>query len=166
MSLSTSIDVKINVAQSNNGDINTAVSNTTLNEVLSLLDGVGLNQANQVWSDNSQLAISGVDSLDLAGVLTDAFGNAITFTNIAAIAVVADAGNGDNIEIGGNASAFASFLGDPTDVVIVPPGGMFLITAPDATGFPVTASTADILDITNADAAAVANYKIVLIGRE
>ena len=99
-------------------------------------------------------------------MLTDAFGNAITFTNIAAIAVVADAGNGDNIEIGGNASAFASFLGGATELVKVPPGGMFLITAPDATGFPVTASTADILDITNADAAAVANYKIVLIGRE
>jgi len=166
MSLSASIDLKINVAQSNNGDINTAISNTALNEVLSLLNGTGLNQANQVWSDNSQLAISGVDSLDLAGVLLDAFGNAITFTNIVAIAVIADAGNGDNIEIGGNANAFASFLGDPTDVVTVPPGGMFLITAPDATGFPVTASTADILDITNADAAAVANYKIVLIGRE
>ena len=166
MSLSAIVKLGIEASQSKNGDINTALSKTAIDESLQLLDGVGAGQSNQIWSDNSQLAASGIDSHDLAGSLNDAFNVGITFTSITAIVVIADAGNGDNIEVGGNANAFAAFLGGATETVKIPPGGMFLITAPDATGFPVTASTADVLDVTNADGVAVANYTIVLIGRE
>tara|TARA_R110000868_G_scaffold111743_2_gene301431 strand:+ start:618 stop:1118 length:501 start_codon:yes stop_codon:yes gene_type:complete len=166
MTISAAINLNINVAQSGSGTLATALSNTVVSESLSLLNGTGLNQSNQTWSSAAQLGISATDSIDMAGVISDAFGALITFTSITAVAVIADAGNGDNIEIGGNANAFASFLGGGTEIVKLPPGGSFLITAPSVTGFPVTAGTGDILDITNADGAAVANYKIVLVGRE
>ena len=166
MSQSAKVTLDIQVSQSGGGALNTAVSTINVVQALNLLNGAGANQSNQAWSDDRQLAASAVDSHDLAGSLADAFGSTITFTSITAIAVIADAGNGDNIEIGGNANAMAGFVGGATEIVKVPPGGMFLITAPDATGFAVTAGTGDILDITNADAGAVADYKIVIIGRE
>lgn len=166
MSLSTTIDLKVKVSQANNGDLNTAVSNTLIEKLLSLLNGTGANESNQAWSDKSQLAALAVDSHDLAGSMNDAFGNAITFTSITAILITANDSNVDNIEVGGNANAFASFVGGATEIIKVPPGGMLLITAPDATGFPVTAGTADVLDITNVDGAAVADYELLLVGRE
>jgi hypothetical protein len=165
MSQSASISLEVAVSQSAAGDVNTAKNTITVDSLLQLLDGTGADQANQAWSDTRTLAASTSEDLDMAGVLTDAFGSTITFTKIKAILVMADADNGDNIEVGGAASnAFASFLGDATDVVIVPPGGLFLLTAPDATGFAVTAGTGDLLKINNADSGAAADYTIVLIG--
>lgn len=167
MSQSASISLLIAVAQSGNGDLNTAISNIEINELTQLLDGTGADQANQTFSDSRTLALSTSEELDLSGTLLDAFGNTIAFTAIKAMLVIADAGNGDNIEVGGSASnGFDTWVADPTDVVTVPPGGMFLITAPDVTGFPVTASTGDLLKINNVDSGASATYKIVLIGTE
>jgi hypothetical protein len=48
-------------------------------------------------------------------------------------------------------------------VVKVPAGGMLLLYAPDATGFAVTAATADQLKITNS-AGASCDYDIVIVG--
>jgi len=167
MTQSASISLSVAVSQSVAGDVNTAKNSIAINSLLQLLNGTGADQANQAFSDERTLAASTSESLDLAGSLTDAFGASITFTKIKAMLVIADEGNGDNIEVGGAASnGFASFLGDASDVVLVPPGGMFLLTAPDANGFAVTASTGDLLKINNADSGAAGSYTIVLIGTE
>ncbi|MEP3857289.1 MAG: hypothetical protein ABJM39_09630 [Porticoccus sp.] len=167
MTQSASISLSVAVSQSVAGDVNTAKNSIAVNSLLQLLNGTGADQANQAFSDERTLAASTSESLDLAGSLTDAFGASITFTKIKAMLVIADEGNGDNIEVGGAASnGFASFLGDASDVVLVPPGGLFLLTAPDADGFAVTASTGDLLKINNADSGAAGTYTIVLIGTE
>lgn len=167
MSQSASLSLALAIAQSTNGDINSAVNNITLDHAHLLSDGTGADQATQAFSDERTLSASSNEDLDLAGVLTDVFGASITFTAIKAILLVADAGNGDNIELGGAATnALVNWVGDASDKVVIPPGGMFLITAPDATGFPVTAGTADLLRVANADGAASGTYKIVIIGIE
>jgi len=43
-------------------------------------------------------------------------------------------------------------------------GGVFLLSTPDATAYPVTAGTADILRFTNADGSNVATYKLAIVG--
>jgi hypothetical protein len=128
-------------------------------------DGSGANQASFVFADTRQIAASSNDDLDLAGILTDALGNVITFTKIRAILVKAAAGNTNNVLIGGAGAAdFLTWVGDATDIVVVRPGGMFLLVAPDATGYVVTVTTADILRIANSAGGSVVDYDIVLIG--
>lgn len=166
MSQSAKVTLAIDVSQTSTSGIGSSLNNIKYDKIHALLDGVGLNQANQVWSSSATLAPSAVDSIDLAGGINSAFGSAITLSSVTTIAVVASIDNGDNIEVGGNANAFASFLGAATDIIKIPPGGIMLLTAPDVVGFPVTAGTGDILDITNANAGASADYKIIIIGRE
>lgn len=156
------LDVVIN--QTSTGDLNTVRNALSLKKVASLVDGSGLGQASKSWGDKRTLAGAAVDALDLAGVLTDAFGQSITFASVKAIIVAAAASNTDEVQIGGGSNAFASFLGDPTDQIVLRPGGLLVLVAPDAAGYAVTASTGDILRITNASASDQADYEIIIIG--
>jgi hypothetical protein len=67
-----------------------------------------------------------------------------TMTTAASIAI----GGGSD---GNGTNAFASFLGSAASKVIVGNGSFFHTGRPDATGFPVTANSADLLRITNND---------------
>ena len=101
----------------------------------------------------------------MAGSLTNALGATVTFARIKAIVIASAATNGGNIEIGGAASAqFSSMFGDVSDKLIVNPGGFVVLATPGATGYAVTATSADLLKIANADSGASASYDIILIG--
>lgn len=128
-------------------------------------DGTGANQAKAVFADTRTLAASANESLDLAGGLSDVFGNVITFTKIKALLIQAAAGNTNDVLVGGAASnGFTAWVGDATDVVKVKPGGMLAIAAPDATGLAVTAGTGDLLKIANSAGSTGVTYTIVVIG--
>lgn len=130
-----------------------------------LTDGSGANQANSIFTDTRILAASATEDLDLAGVLVNAFGATITFDKIKALIIKADAANTNDVLVGGAASAQASaFFGDVTDVVKVKPGGMLALVAPDANGYDVTATTADLLKIANSAGSTAVGYTIILIG--
>jgi len=127
--------------------------------------GSGANQINKVWSDRRTLAASATENLDLAGVLADALGATITFTAIKAILIKAAAGNTNNVVVGGHATA--AFIGpvvDATDKISVPPGGLVLLVNPSAAGWPVTATTADLLKIENSAAGTGVTYDVTLLG--
>lgn len=127
----------------------------------SFANGEGAQQAEAIFTDSR--ITSGNDDLDLAGGVTDAFGNTLTFTNVKALVVVSSAANVTNIKLGAEGTnEFSSFLGDDTDQVIIPPGGMFVITNPGADGFIVTAGTGDKLRI--AAASGTVAYDIYIIG--
>jgi len=146
-------------------DIGSAKHDAQLSPNFHFTDGTGANQAKILFADTRTLAASASESLDLAGVLTDAFGNVLTFDKIKAIIVTADATNTNSVLFGGAASAQASpWFGDVTDVVVVRPGGMMVLVAPDATGYDVTATTADIIKMANSGAGTGVTYSIVLIG--
>lgn len=128
-------------------------------------DGTGANQARILFSDTRTLSASATENLDLAGVLTDVFGNVITFDKIKAIIVTAAAANTNNVVFGGAASAQAApWFGDVADTVVIRPGGCLCLVAPDATGYDVTATTADLLKIANSSSGTPVTYTIVLIG--
>lgn len=130
-----------------------------------LINGTAADQANAVFVDTRTLAASATEDLDLAGVLVNAVGTTMTFTRIKGFIVVAAVGNTNNVLVGGAATnAFINWCGDATDIVKVTPGGIFALTAPNATGFAVTAGTGDILKITNSAAGTAVTYDIILIG--
>jgi len=146
-------------------DIGEALHEANWSPAYSFTDGVGANQAKAAFADERTLAASANESLDLAGGLTDVFGNTITFTKIKAIVVQAAAANSNDVVIGGAASnGFTSFVGAADDTIKVKPGGMLVLVAPDANGYAVVASTGDLLKVANSGAGTAVTYKIIIIG--
>lgn len=130
-----------------------------------LTNGTGANQADKVFSDQRTLSASSSESLDLAGSLTDAFGATITFARIKLIMISASSANANNVLVGGAASnQFINWVGDATDVVVIRPGGVFLLAAADATAYAVTAATGDLLKVANSGSGTSVTYDVVLIG--
>jgi hypothetical protein len=130
-----------------------------------LTSGTGASQANQVFVDTRTLTASSSENLDLAGALTNAFGSTITFTKIRALIIKADSGNTNDVVVGGHGSAaVASIFADTSDKIKVRPGGLFVLTAPDATGMAVTATTADMLTVANSAGSTSVSYTVIIIG--
>ncbi|MEV4059726.1 hypothetical protein [Nonomuraea dietziae] len=146
-------------------DLTTVAAPLSFARQVSLTDGAGLNQANRLWSDERVLAASANEDLDLAGTLADPFGAAITFARVKALLVAASPANANNVVIGGAASnQFVGPFGAGTHTLAVRPGGLLALTAPDATGYAVTAGTGDLLRVANSGAGSSVTYQIVVVG--
>lgn len=87
-------------------------------------------------------------TINVGSGLTNSFGDALTnLWRVNFLAVKAAASNAGAIAIGNAASdQFAGWLGGTNDTVKVRPGGLFLLTAPDATGI---VSTGKLLKVAN-----------------
>lgn len=130
-----------------------------------LASGTGLDQADLVFHDKRTLSATSSESLDLAGGLTDAFGQSLAFARIKAITIRNLATTaGYHLEVGGAASnAFVNWVGDASDVLRIGPGGVMQLWNPSAAGYAVTAGTGDLLKINNPNGASL-EYEIILIG--
>lgn len=166
MALSSILSVSASADLTNALDLATASVPLTLRRAVSLGSGTAAGQADRVFHDRRTLAASGTEDLDLAGVLLDAFGTAITFARIKGIVVAASAGNTNNVVVG-NASAtqWATLL-SATGTVTLRPGAVLCAMAgqADATGYAVTAGTGDLLKVANSSSGTAVEYDIVLIG--
>ena len=103
-------------------DLSTTRDDDQLNFLKQLTSGTGSGQVNRKWDDRRRLSqSSGTDLLDLAGGLTDRFGNTLTFTKIKLLFIVnkgVRSGStyvetaGQDLLVGGAASnAWAAFVG-------------------------------------------------------
>lgn len=127
--------------------------------------GAGARQANLVFADRRTLAASATEDLDLDGGLTDPFGGALVFKRIKAILIQAAAANTNDVIVGGAASnGFVGPFGAAAHTMAVKPGGMLMIAAPTAAGWPVTASTADLLKVANSGGGTGVTYDVILVG--
>lgn len=139
-----------------------AVLNTTI--------GTGANQADIFFADQRTVASASNDDLDLAGVLSNAFGQTITAAELVAImlinAPINGAANTTNLTLGGGTNPVTGFLGGTTPTVgPIRPGGFLLLACGDAAGIgAVVAGTGDILRVANS-AGAPASYQIAIIAR-
>jgi hypothetical protein len=128
-----------------------------------LANGTGANQANMLWHDQRTLSTGASENIDLAGALTNAFGTTITFTKIKAL-LIENLNSSRTLTIGGASSnAWIGALVATNDLIVIQPGGVFLITAPGASGMAVVADTGDILKVLNA-AGGDTTYNIAIIG--
>ncbi len=159
-----------NVRLTVTGELDNTVTLGTVQHLLSYVNnpaftnGTGANQANMVYGGTRTLTASSTESLDLNSGLTNAFGNTIVFTSIKAMIVVAAAANTNNVIVGAGSNPFINWIQGTTPAIIVPPGGMFCITAPTAAGFAITADTGDILKVANSSSGTSVTYDLVLIG--
>lgn len=149
-------------------DLQTVVANYDRPRTLTLAAGTGAvaDTADRGWSDQRTIAASGNDDLDLAGVLTDPVGAAITFARIRLLYIEADAANTNNLLVGPGAATnpWNTWISGTTPTVTVRPGGLLLLAARDATGYTVTAGTGDILRITNSAGGTSVTYNIAIVG--
>ena len=166
MTMAAEILARIKINQTGSNDFGGPEFKPVLEALIQLTDGVAANQANLAFVDERTLASAATDSLDLAGVLTDAFGLTITAAEIVALMIINKprAGtpvNTTDLTIGGGANGvFASAM-----PFVLKPGAVFLLAAGDAAGVKtVTAGTADILTIVNGSGAS-AKYQIAALLR-
>ncbi|GIH91938.1 hypothetical protein ACFFMN_33970 [Planobispora siamensis] len=165
MPLSARALLQLSADLTSSGDLFSGTASTPFSRQISFSDGAGLNQANRIWSDERTLVASANEDLDLAGVLTDPFGATVTFARIKALIVAASLANANNVVVGGGASnPFINWASGTTPAVIVRPGGLLALFAPDATGYVVTGGTGDLLRVANSGAGTPVTYQIVLIG--
>ena len=171
--LSARLSVALSATAQKAIDLATPEAKVGMKRVIDLAFGAGAGQADLIWWDRRTVAKDTADDLDLAGALVDAFGETLSFANIKAIVLInrSDEAIGDHeatdaeIQVGGAAAAeFQGPFADASDAIVVPAGGAFAILSADADGWAVTATTHDILGITNLDADDEAVCDVVLVG--
>ena len=176
-SLSVIADLKLEWEYTNLVDISTVVDGTIYREKQEFADGTADEQANRMFRDRVTLSpASPTADYDLSGVLTDVFGQTLSFTKVRAIAVVnkgePNAGHtawtpatGLDVVVGDAASnPFSTLFDDDADGKIkVPSGGMFAITAP-FDGWAVTGGSADVLRLTFEGTGADVDVDLIVIG--
>jgi hypothetical protein len=165
MPLDTTVKVSVDAIHTSLLDLATATAPLGFSRALGMASGTGANQADRIFHDTRTLTASANEDLDLAGVLTDAFGATLTFARIKTLVVAADAGNTNNVIVGAAATnAFVNWVGAATHTVTVRPGGLLLVAASDATAYAVTVGTGDLLRIANSAGGTSVTYSIVLVG--
>lgn len=144
-------------------DLGSAELPFTLAHAVSLINGTAAGAADRVFTDTRTLAASATEDLDLAASLVDAFGAAITFAKIKAIAIKAAVGNTNNVNVQRAAANGVPLFLAAGDGLALPPGFSFAWLGSGA-GVAVTAGTGDLLTLTNGAAGTPVSYDIVIIG--
>jgi hypothetical protein len=132
----------------------------------SMTNGTGATgTADLMYSTQTTIAGGGTLNIDLAGSLTDFFGNVITFARIKVMKIeLTTDTTATSILIGDHASPWATWLAGTNPRVRVYNGGCMLLAGTNATMYAVTAGSADGLKIVNEDGSNTATVKITLIG--
>lgn len=126
-----------------------------------MLDGTGDGQAQLMWHDTRTVVASANDDIDLAGVLTDAFGQTITFAKVRAL-LIRNKSTVATLTVGpAAASGVTGFLGTGE---VLPVGAWKLLCCNKSASWTITAGSADKIRITNNSGAVSATYDIVVIG--
>jgi len=166
MSLSSKLDVSFAGKLSSVIDLGVSEASLSTYMSASLADGTGAGQANRLWCDSITLAASATQDIDLAGSLLDAIGGPAVFARVKGLFVAADAANTNNVIVGAAATnPFVGLLG-ATHTVTLRPGAVFAVFAgvADATGYPVVATTGDLLRVANSAAGSTVSLNIAVIG--
>ncbi|MFG2900975.1 hypothetical protein ACGFZH_28300 [Streptomyces zaomyceticus] len=166
MALSSTLAVSAFTELSAASGLGTARVPAGLSRAVTLGSGTGAGKADKVYQARRTIAASGSEDLDLAGVLTDAFGATITFAKVKGLFVAASAANSNNVVIGNASSNAWSTLLGATGTVTLRPGAVLAVAAgaADATTYAVTASTGDLLKVANSAGGSSVTYDICIVG--
>jgi hypothetical protein len=167
MTLTTRAAANIALTARNTIDLGASSANRALTMAIELASGTGAGQADLAFTDARTLAASGTEDLDLAGALTDPFGVAQVFARVKLLVIQAAVGNTNNVQVSRpSAAGWATPWLAASDGMQVRPGGMLMLAAgaADAVGYVVTATTADLLTITNGGSGTSVTYSIMVVG--
>lgn len=130
-----------------------------------LSNGTASGNASQMWHDTRTLGASATEDLDLAGSLVNAFGVTLTFVKLKCIFVRAAVGNTNDVQVTRSASNGVPLYMASGDGIALSPGDWFVYFSP-LVGKTVTASTGDLITVTNSAGSTSVSYDIVLIGTD
>lgn len=143
------------------------VDSSNFSKTISLTNGVGTaGTGDLMYRISTTIAAGATLNIDLAGSLADVFGTTLTFARIkffflhlttATAASAITVGNGTNPWL-------MNALSAATTTVSVRNGGFLAFGDPGATAYPVTAGTADVLKLVNADGSNIATVEICIVG--
>jgi hypothetical protein len=162
--LTATIKAGIKASQTRVLDLGTPAYPMSKSIEVALTSGTGAGQADLMFTDTRTVAASGTDALDLAGGLTDAYGQTLTFVEVRAVLVTALSTNTNNVRVNRPASNGVPLFLAAGDGIDVPPGGAFLWVAPPDGKVTVTAGTGDLLNIDNASSGTPVTYDVVILG--
>jgi hypothetical protein len=130
----------------------------------SIASGVAAGLADKIWADTRTVLTTATDTLDLAALMTDAFGAVTTFVKLRAIVIAAAAGNTTTLTIRRPAGATGVPLFAAISDALAPlsAGGFFAWCDPNA-GVTITAGTADLIEVVNS-AGGTALYDVAIVG--
>jgi hypothetical protein len=150
MPVSSTAQINITVTDQQAAGLATAATAQHQSQnTISFTDGAGANQVNQAYSAKDfTVGGGGSDNFDLNGTaLKDAFGNNLALVRVKEFVLRAAPTNTADIVVGGTVTNEWTGMLSSGGTIKVKPGGVLAMIAPDATGFPVTATTNDILKI-------------------
>lgn len=173
MPYSATLDFKISMSQSKSNNVvgdlffqgDFALSQT-------FGDGVTANNFDRGYIGQRSVASASNDDMDLNGIITDAFGAAISAVELVAIVLMnrprdpAAAANTTNLTLGVGSNPVVGYMGGTTPTIgPMRPGNLTVLMNPDASGLcTITAGTGDILRVANSSGA-TNNYCIALLMR-
>jgi hypothetical protein len=166
MPLTSDFGITVSGTQTKVADLSYPYDTLNWRRGVHLESGTTAGKADLRFTDTRTLNASANETLDLAGVLTDAFGAAITFARIKFIAISAASGNTNSVVVGANGSNDWVGLLNAAGTLTLRPGATVCAMSggADATGMAVTAGTGDLLKIANSGAGTSVTYDIVIIG--
>jgi len=144
-----SIKVQIGVVGKKTFDLSVstdALSANIANFSTAFTDGEGANKAELVYHDTVTLADGASTELDLAGSLSDVFGDSVVFTKLKAF-LLKNTSADASLHYGHSAANQVPIVVAAGDGGIVGPGGFVLNVNPSAAGFAITAGTGDLLKL-------------------
>jgi len=163
MALTANINLYATGKQTSVLDQGTATFPFAISTELAFTDGTTAGKADRIFADTRTLAASGTENLDLAGVLTDAYGATITFVTIKALLIKAAAGNTNDVQLTRPAANGVPLFLAASDGIPIRPGGIFA-WACTGTGIAVTAATGDLITLTNSAGGTGVTYDVMIVG--
>lgn len=137
-SLTAKILLNIGIEYSVTDDLSTKEAPIRKSRGVSLANGTGANQADTVFQDVRTLTDDANETLNLnLGSLENDFGTALTL-DILKVLYIKNNSSDANLLIGGSDANQVDLFGDVNDILKLPPGGEFLLIAPDVTGIDVS----------------------------
>jgi hypothetical protein len=162
--LKTIVTAQIAATFKNVLDLGTPTDAFTKTTKIELSNGTGANSADLMFHDQRTLSASATEDLDLAGSLAGPFGASQVFVELRAVLISASSANTNNVNVTRPASNGVPLFLAAGDGIAVPPGGVFLWSCPADAKVTVTASTGDLLTITNSAGSTSVVYDVVIIG--
>jgi len=145
-------------------DLTTPTSALTVARQLALAQGTGAGQADLIWSDTVTIDPSDTEAIDLAGSLSGPLGGTLTFAKLKMIVVAAAAGNTNNVNVVSDTTNGPLLFLAKGDGIPVKPGGLFVWFDPSAAGVPITAGTADLINLVNSAGGGTVTADVVVVG--
>lgn len=163
MALASELLVRAVCTETVAGDLQTSSAPLSLSKKIRMATGTATGLADLLFTDTRTLSASGTEDLDLKGSLLTPLGQAFTPAKLKGIIVSAASGNTNDVNVSRSAANGVPLFAAAGDLIPVKPGGVFAWFAPGA-GVTVTASTGDLITITNSSSGTSVTYDIVLIG--